>query len=384
MRVLLAPDKFKGSLSAIQACDALREGVRAIDPSAEVDLCPLSDGGEGFVDAMVRALGGRLITRRVTGPLPEMKVDATFGVLPATPTRPITAVIEMSAASGLHWLRPDQYDPLATTTFGAGQLVREAVREGCRHVLLGIGGSATCDAGIGFAQACGLPVLLDNGDPTSDTEPLCGRDLEHVVRIKSHRGGAVDGVTFEVAADVTNPLFGPDGAAPVFAPQKGATAQQVRWLDDMLKQLATRTGHLTEAASPGAGAAGGLGFALLAFFGATLRPGIELVIEATRLRERLTGTDLCLTGEGRIDAQTLSGKTVIGVARACRDANVPCVALAGAVGYDLDLLKARQQGLTSAFSICPGPVNHATALRDAGVNLSRVTSQVVSLLGKFE
>jgi len=344
MRILLAPDKFKGCLTASQVCDAMSAGIRAVDSSIEVDVCPMSDGGEGFVDAMVRSLGGRFVTRRVTGPLPEMKADATFGVVPGEPGTPPVGVIEMSSASGIALLRPDQYDPLATTTFGAGQLVLEAIEEGCRHILLGIGGSATCDGGIGFAQACGLPVLLDGGEPTSPTEPLCGRDLEHVVRIKSHRGGGIDGVTFTVAADVTNPLYGPDGAARVFAPQKGATPEQVVWLDRMLKQLASRTGHDADARAPGSGAAGGLGFALLAFFGATIRPGIGLVIEATRLRERLTGVDLCLTGEGKLDSQSLGGKTAIGVAAACRVARVPCVALAGTIDDDFSPSQAAQIG----------------------------------------
>jgi glycerate kinase len=239
----------------------------------------------------------------------------------------------MSSASGLHLLRADQFDPLATTTFGTGEIIRVASEEfHVKRILLGIGGSATNDAGIGCAQACGLPVILEGGEPVSPTEPLCGGDVERVVLVKHGRGDHLGGVEIIVACDVTNPLFGPNGAAHVFGPQKGATHEVIGRLDRALEQLATRTGKLTEANTPGAGAAGGLGFGLLAFFGATLRPGIDIVIGAVRLRERLRGADLCLTGEGKIDAQSESGKAISGVARACREADVPCIALCGTVG----------------------------------------------------
>src|SRR4051794_6041373 len=203
MRVVLAPDKFKGCLSAEQVRCAMSEGIRLFDSSIRIDECPMADGGEGTVSALVNATCGKLVTRRVTGPLPEMKVDATFGVLPDQ-----TAVIEMSAASGLALLRPDQYDPLAATTFGTGELINHAIEEfGCRRIILGLGGSATIDAGIGCAQACGLPVLLEDGEPTSLTEPLCGRDVERVVLVKHGRGDKLGGVEFLVASDVTNPLY---------------------------------------------------------------------------------------------------------------------------------------------------------------------------------
>src|SRR5437763_14852044 len=223
MRLVIAPDKFKGCLSADEVARAIADGARRADPSIEIDSCPLADGGEGTVAALVAATGGTLVTRRVTGPLPEMKVDATFGVLGDRPGEPRTAVVEMAAASGLALLRPDQYDPLATTTFGTGELIRAAAEMGVRNILLGIGGSATVDGGIGCAQGAGLPVLLRDGEPTSPTEPLCGRDVERVELVKHGRGSPVDGVTITVACDVTNPLFGPPGAAPVFGPQKGAT-----------------------------------------------------------------------------------------------------------------------------------------------------------------
>ena len=341
MRIVLAPDKFKGTASATEVAEAMADGVRHLWPHAQLDLCPMSDGGEGFVEAMLRAAGGQWVTARVTGPLPEMKVDARFGVIHGD-----TAVVEMSAASGLWRVPPDQRDPEATTTFGTGELLVAAKRQGCRRILLGIGGSATIDGGIGCCHAAGLPVILDDGEPSSPTEPLCGRDLPRVVMIKSHRGEQLAGADITVACDVTNPLCGLDGAARVFGPQKGATPAQVERFDAWLDQLARRCGQVDVARLPGAGAAGGLGFAMVAFFGATLRPGADVVIEATRLRDRLRGADLCITGEGRIDRSSLAGKTPVSVAAACREAGVRCLAVGGGVDRAVALPFDRTASLT--------------------------------------
>jgi glycerate kinase len=371
MRVVLAPDKFKACLSAEEVCRAMGAGIRQADPAIQIDEVPMADGGEGTVSALVNATGGQFITRRVTGPLPEMKVDATFGILPDR-----TAVIEMAAASGLALLRPDQYDPLATTTFGTGELIDHAVREfQCRKIILGIGGSATVDAGIGCAQACGLPVILAGGEPTSPTEPLCGRDVERVVLVKHARGDHLGGVEFLVASDVTNPLYGPNGAARVFGPQKGATPEVVEYLDATLRQLAQRLGKDDIAQMPGAGAAGGMGFGMMTFFGATLRPGIDIVIEATKLRDRLRGADLCFTGEGRLDAQSAGGKTVAGVARVCRELNVPCIALAGAIGEGAGQLL--RQGLTRYVGISEPALPLSESMRRATELLSEAARRVV-------
>jgi glycerate kinase len=345
MRIVVAPDKFKGTASAIEVAEAMADGVRDLWPHAQLDLCPMSDGGEGFVEAMVRAAGGRCVTARVTGPLPEMKVDARFGVIDGD-----TAVVEMSAASGLWLLPPDQRDPEATTTFGTGELLVAAKRQGCKRILLGIGGSATIDGGIGCCHAAGLAVILEDGEPSSPTEPLCGRDLPRVVMIKSHRGEPLAGADITVACDVTNPLCGPDGAARVFGPQKGATPAQVERFDAWLDQLARRCGKADVARSPGAGAAGGLGFAMMAFFGATLRHGAEVVIEATRLRDRLRGVDLCITGEGRIDRSSLAGKAPVSIARLCREAGVRCLAVGGSVDRAVELPFDRTASLTEIAS----------------------------------
>jgi glycerate kinase len=341
MKIVIAPDKFKGSLTAIEAAEAIARGVRQSIPDAQLDLCPVADGGEGFVQTLVTATGGTFHTRRVCGPLPEIKVDATFGLLGDGKT----AVIEMAAASGLALLKPEDHNPLNTTTFGTGELLVEAAKLGAREILLGIGGSATTDAGIGCAQGAGLTVILEGGEPVSMTEPLCGRDVPSVILVKHARGSPIDRVNITVACDVTNVLYGPTGAAAVFGPQKGATPEQVKWLDDALRALAQRLGKTRDAAVPGSGAAGGLGFGMLAFFGATLRNGTAIVLDATRLGDRLRGADLCITGEGRLDASSLHGKAPIGVARLCKERRVPCVALVGTIGEGADAALA--QGLTA-------------------------------------
>ncbi len=326
-RVLIAPDKFKSCLTAAEVADALACGLLSVLADLYIDLCPMADGGEGTVDALLSATKGRRLSHVVTGPLPEMKVSACFGLLGDR----TTAVIEMAEASGLHLLTESQRDPLATTTFGTGQLMMEAVRHGARRMILGIGGSATCDAGIGCAQACGLPVLLAGGEPTFDTEPLCGRDMDRVLFVKHARGSPIDGIAITVACDVTNPLFGPNGAACIFSPQKGAAPEVVRRLDASLEALARRLGLLDEARLPGSGAAGGLGFGLRAFFGAALQSGFDIVADATGLHRRISQADLVLTGEGKLDGQSLSGKTAVGVGRLCAELGKPCIAVAGVV-----------------------------------------------------
>jgi glycerate kinase len=359
VKIVIAPDKFRGSLTAEQAAGAIAEGVGRVYPAAEINICPIADGGEGTVAALVAATNGRFHTCRVTGPLPERKVDATFGILGDDHT----AVIEMSAASGLALLAPDERNPMCTTTFGTGELLNEAVRLGVGKIILGIGGSATVDGGIGCAQACQLPVILEDGEPLSATEPLTAADLGRVVLIKHGRGSPIERVAITVACDITNPLFGPNGAARVYGPQKGATTAQVELLDADLRRLAERTGKLAEAMTPGAGAAGGLGFAMLAFFGAKLRPGAELVIETTQLRRRLIGADLCITGEGRLDASSLHGKAPIGVARLCRELGVKCIAIAGSVGAGAEGCLA--EGLTDYVALHDGSRSIEHSIRNA-------------------
>ncbi|HMO25675.1 MAG TPA: glycerate kinase [Tepidisphaeraceae bacterium] len=373
MKVVIAPDKLKDALNAPEVADAIAAGVRDAMPDATIDCCPISDGGGGFVDAMIAAIGGQRVMRRVTGPLPEMRVEATFGVLNTTPK---TAVIEMSSASGIALLPVAERNPLYTTTFGAGELIRAAVEMGCRRIILGIGGSATCDAGIGCAQACGLPVLMDDGETVHDSEPLCGRDVERVRLVKHGRGSVVEGVEFVVASDVTNPLYGANGSARVFGPQKGASPDEVDRLDAALEQLARRQNALDLAHTPGAGAAGGLGFGMMAFFRATLTPGAAMVIDATRLRDRLAGAHLCFTAEGCVDATSAGGKATGAVARLCAELGVPCVVLAGAVN---DAAVLEGAGATACLGIADRPMQLAESLARSAVLLRQTAGAVMRI-----
>ena len=375
MKILLAPDKFKGCMTAAEICKAIAAGLRSVDPKIEIDECPMADGGEGTVAALVAATGGRLISRRVTGPLPETKVDAVFGMLGDAQT----AVIEMSEASGLALLKPEDRNPMYTTTFGTGELLNAAIELGAKQIILGIGGSATIDGGIGCAQATGHTILLADGEPVSRTEPLTGADVERILLIKRHRGEKTDGVPILVACDVANPLCGPNGAAEIYGPQKGATPQQIKQLDAALRELSTRMNMTDLAERPGAGAAGGLGFGMMAYFGATLRPGVEIVIEATHLRDRLRGVDLCITGEGRLDAQSCAGKTPVGVARLCRELGVPCIALAGSIGDGAE--QVLREGITAYFGICDRPMSLAEAMREAPALLESTAANLLRLFG---
>ena len=285
MKIVIAPDKFKGCLSAGEVARAVAAGLRRADATVVIDECPVADGGEGTVEALVTATGGRFETRRVVGPRPDMSVDAAFGVLGDGRT----AVVEMAAASGLALLDVHDRDPMRTTTFGTGQLLVEAAKLGVHQIILGIGGSATVDGGIGCLQACGQPVILDEIGPADVHEPLVGEDLRRVVLVKHARGSPLDRVKIVVASDVNNPLTGPDGEARIFGPQKGATPQQVEDLDRLLARFAERCGKTAEADMPGAGAAGGLGFAMLAFFGAKLRSGFDIVADAVRFAPAING-----------------------------------------------------------------------------------------------
>jgi glycerate kinase len=373
MKFLIAPDKFKGSLSATDAANCIAQGIRTALPDAETDLCPVADGGEGTVTAIHAAAGGRLITRRVTGPLPEMKVDATFAMLADN----TTAVIEVSAASGLALVPIVDRNPLNTTTFGTGELIAAAVREGAKKIILGLGGSATIDAGIGCAQACGFTILTRDGEPISRTEPLCGRDLSNVLAVKHGRGEITSGIEIVGATDVASPLLGPLGAAHIYGPQKGGSPLIVDHLDTLLRELARRTGVMTEAEQPGTGAAGGLGFAVQTFFRGKLESGFDLTARMIRLSDRFTGTDLCMTGEGRLDLQSLAGKAVIGVADRCKNRSVPCVALVGS--YNADLKALHRRGITAVFSICDGPISLESAVTNTGRLLTQTAENCVRL-----
>lgn len=374
MKIVIAPDSFKGSLTARQAADAIERGVRRATPDVDIISIPMADGGEGTVRALVDATGGRLIPVRVTGPLGE-PVAATYGILGDG----TTAVIEMAEAAGLH-LVGTAPDPLHATTRGVGELILDALGHGAERIIVGLGGSATNDGGAGMAQALGVRLL----DADGRNLPGGGAALADLDRIDcTGLDPRVACTPIILASDVTNPLTGPDGASAVFGPQKGATPAMVERLDRALAHYAAvvrrDTGRSVDA-TPGSGAAGGLGAGFLAFTDATMRSGIDLVIETVGLKERAVCADYCFTGEGRIDGQTQYGKTPMGVARAMHEAAPACrvIALAGSIGEDAEQLNAL--GFAAVFGIQSGAVCLQEALAGASRNLERTAEQVMRLL----
>jgi len=333
MRIVIAPNAFKGSLSALEAATAIGEGIRNAVPDAELVLVPIADGGDGTVDALVAATQGERRTLRVRGPLGD-PVDAEYGLIDGGST----AVIEMAKAAGLALVPKDKRDPRITTTYGVGELLQHAYDAGARHFVVGIGGSATNDGGAGMAQALGYHLLDERGLEL----PPGGLALKRLARI--HVGGVHatwKRAEVEVACDVTNPLTGPRGASAVYGPQKGATPEMVAELDAALHHFAEiirRDLGVDVEPLPGAGAAGGLGAGLVAFLGARLGPGAEMVMEALHLDERLTGAQLVITGEGRIDSQTARfGKGPAAVAHHAKNAGIPVVAIGGSIADETEL-----------------------------------------------
>ncbi len=349
MRIIVAPDSFKGSISALGVAEAIERGIRAVFPEAEVVLVPIADGGEGTVEALVAATGGRIEHATVRGPLGE-PVRAQWGVLGDGET----AVIEMAAASGLPLVPKERRDPRITTTFGTGELMKAALDAGLSKLVVGIGGSATNDGGAGMARALGVRFL----DAAGADLPEGGAALARLARIDlAGLDPRLAGAAILVACDVDNPLTGPRGASAVYGPQKGATAEMVRQLDAALRNYAAVAGAATgrvAAGVPGAGAAGGLGAGLLFFTPAQLRPGVEIVLEATRFSEIVKGADLVVTGEGHADFQSAMGKAPAGVARAAKRHEVPVVCLAGGLGEGADELLER--GVDALASMVPRPM----------------------------
>ena len=370
MRVVIAPDKFKGSLTALQAASAMARGVARAVPRASIDQVPMADGGEGTTQALVAATGGSIREAQVTGPLGE-PVVACFGLLGDGQT----AVIEMAAASGLVLVPDGKRNPLITTTRGTGDLLLAAIAAGARRVVVGIGGSATNDGGAGFGQSLGFKLLDDHG---RDLE-VGGGKLGQLARIDpARRRRELDGVEIAVACDVSNPLCGPEGASAIYGPQKGATPEMIEALDRNLAHFAAiveRDLGVAIKDQPGSGAAGGLGGGLVAFASGKLEPGIKLIIDAVNLAQRLENADLCLTAEGAIDAQSAFGKTAVGVAQLARSLNCPTLALAGSIGPGAEAVL--EHGIDAYFSICPGPINLDQAIDEARILLERATEQAV-------
>ncbi|MCW2278115.1 glycerate kinase [Heliophilum fasciatum] len=386
MRLVIASDSYKESLSAVEVATIIAAAAQDVFPGVAIEQIPLADGGEGFVQAMLIGAGGQSITNEVTGPLgPAQRVQATWGILPDGKS----AVIEMAAASGLHLVPPDQRNPLATTSYGTGELIAAAIAEGCTTIYIGIGGSATNDGGAGMAAALGVRLLDNNHQPL----PLSGEALAQLHQIDlSHLHPAIAGDKVQIiaACDVTNPLCGPHGASAVYGPQKGATPTMVTRLDSNLQHLAlciaTATGR-DVANIPGAGAAGGLGAGLLGFLDASLEPGFALVSTITDLEAKIANADLVITGEGKTDFQTLFGKVPAGVAALTAKYEKPLILIAGGIEDHPDLDKNFTALITSTR--LPVPVTeamtHATAWLSASArqtfHLIRLGQQLGQRLG---
>jgi len=370
MHIVVAPNAFKGSLTAVRAAEAMQAGILAAAPQCRVTCVPVADGGDGLTEVMLEGMGGQPVAATVTGPRFET-VTAPFCLVSADNL----AVVEMARASGLALLPEAQHNPMETTTYGTGELILSAMEYGARRIIVGIGGSATCDGGIGMAAALGYRFLDAAGEPV---RPVGGQ-LNAIAAID--RSGAdqrIAGLAVAAACDVTNPLTGPEGAARVYAPQKGASSDQVDQLDDGLANLARivrRDLGIDILDLPGSGAAGGLGGGLRAFLNAELKTGIELVLDVVGLEEKLAGADLVLTSEGQIDDQTRFNKAPAGVARVAKRAGVPCFAVCGAVGREIGVL--HDIGIQAVFSICSGPQTLEEAVQDARGLLARSTEQVV-------
>ena len=370
MRIVAAPNAFKGSMNAVQAAEAMKKGILAVIPQCDVTCVPVADGGDGLTEVMLAGLSGTRVEAMVSGPRME-PLSAPFCMVPSRKL----AVVEMAKASGLALLPKARHDPTRTTTYGTGELIRAAMDNGATRIIVGIGGSATCDGGIGMAAALGYRFLDETGTPV---EPV-GGSLGAIASIdRRNVDPRLDDMSLAVACDVTNPLTGDDGASVVYSPQKGATPEQVLRLDAGLANLARIIRMdlgVAIANMPGAGAAGGLGGGLHAFVGAELKPGIDLVIDVVRLKDAIAGADLVLTAEGRIDRQTRFNKAPAGVARTAKAARVPCIAICGGIGDGIEMLY--DIGIDAVFSICGGPQSLAEAMQDADNLLARQTEQVI-------
>ncbi|AXY55701.1 glycerate kinase [Acinetobacter chinensis] len=371
---VLAPDSFKESMTAVQACHAMQSGIQKVIPDAEFIHVPMADGGEGTVDALVAARNGRKVAVEVSGPLFSQKIQTYFGLI----ENDQTAVIEMALANGIHLIEKSQRNPLFTSTFGTGEMISAALDLGVSKIIIGLGGSMTNDAGAGMAQALGVSFLNDHGQSVA----VGGGQLNQVTQIDlSELDSRLKQTEIMIASDVNNPLCGENGASHVFAPQKGASPEMVEMLDQNLKHFADlveSTLKIDQQNVAGAGAAGGLGFGLMAFAGATIRSGVEIVIEETQLADKIAQADYVLTGEGGIDFQTKFGKTPFGVAQLAKRFNTPVIALAGYVGEGIEELY--DEGFTAIFGIVDGACDLQTALKNGEKNLERSCENIARLI----
>ncbi|MGO4093487.1 glycerate kinase [Vibrio cholerae] len=372
MKVVIAPDSFKESLTAKQVCDAIQAGLARVWHDAKFVAIPVADGGEGTVQSLVDATQGRLVEVKVMGPQGK-RVEAFYGMLGDNQT----AVIEMAAASGLHHVPVAQRDPKLTTSFGTGELIRHALDQGVTKLIIGLGGSATNDGGVGMLAALGARFTNTDGDPIQ----LTGGGLHELTHIDLQDfDPRLQHCDILVACDVNNPLCGDKGASAVFGPQKGATPEDVQLLDGVLRQFGLLTEKVTGKMvldSAGAGAAGGMGAALLAYTQAILRPGIEIVLETVQLAHQVSDADLVITGEGRIDSQTVHGKTPMGVAKVAKRFDVPVLALCGCTGDNYQAVY--QCGIDAVFAAVPRAMLLEDALKESDFNLADLAENVARL-----
>lgn len=370
MKILIAPDSFKGSLNAIDVARAMQRGVQNTGLPLTTSLLPVGDGGEGTVETLVAATNGKIKEVQVTGPLGN-PVNAMYGILGDQKT----CVIEVASASGLDLVPVEQLNPLKTTTYGVGELIKQALDEGLTSFILALGGSATNDGGAGMLQALGAKLLKEDGKPIQ----FGGGQLDQVNRIdRTHFDQRIQHCNVLIASDVQNPLIGLNGASHIFGPQKGATPEIVERLDKNMKHWANSVEKETGISlhnRPGAGAAGGIGGAFLAFFPAKMQRGIDVVLDYIHFNHHLTDATLVLTGEGQVDGQTESGKTPFGVAQAANKAGVPTIILAGAVGDGIEGLY--DHGVVSIHSILNKPMSLEAAMTNAGELIEKSTEQVI-------
>ena len=368
---VLAPDSFKESMSAEQACQAMQRGVLQVFPDACCIAVPMADGGEGTVEALLRSLDGQGITCMVTGPLVTQQVSTYFAIVDYGRT----AVLEMAKANGIHLLESSQRNPMLTSTYGTGEMIKQALDRGIEKIIVGLGGSVTNDGGAGMAQALGVQFFNSTGEAIQ----VCGGNLDQINQIDiSQLDARLKNTEILIASDVNNPLCGPNGASAIFGPQKGATPEMVQQLDLNLNHYA----NLVEASLgifiknvAGSGAAGGLGFGLMAFADAKLQSGVELIIEQSRLAEKIAQADYVLTGEGKIDSQTALGKTPFGVAQVAQQFNKPVLAFAGLVGEGIESLF--DAGFSQIVGINPPDCSLEEALKNGEVNLEKAVSKTI-------
>lgn len=373
MRIVIAPDSFKGSISAKSLCLAIEEGIRRVVPDAAVDHLPLADGGEGTIESMVFALGGLVRVMKVSDPLGR-EIKASYGVI----GNGSTAVIEMAQASGLSLLTAGERNPLITSSIGTGQLISHCLDKGFRHILLGLGGSATNDAGMGMLKALGVRFLDGEGNSLPDG----GASLCELARIDTtNMDPRLKETRFIALSDVKNTLCGEYGASSIFGPQKGANPQEVELLEHSLKrfgQVVNEQVHIDIVSLPSSGAAGGMGAAAIAFLQAEIRSGIDLILEYYQFDDRIKDADLLITGEGRLDTQTLSGKVISGVCRKAKLHNIPVIALCGSV--ELSSEEMKNLGLTACLSIVNGPCRLEEAIANSYDWTRERTEQMMRLV----